>query len=84
VISVGTAVVSGARRLDEMLVLVEPEIRHFDGVAETSHALRSVPAAPAPIVNLRSSSERSPRVPRTARALAAIVDWLIAETVGGT
>ena len=69
--------------LDEMLALVEPDARHFGCLDEILHAreilARGTSAHRQLAVFDKALSEGASR----AGALAAVVDWLIAETVAG-
>ena len=64
-----------------MLALVDPDACHFGCVAEISHAreilARGTSAHRQLAVFERAAAEGATR----AEALAAVVDWLIAETV---
>jgi len=72
-----------AELLDEMVALVEPDARHFDCLAEVSHArailARGTSAHRQLAVFEHALADGSSR----AEAFAAVVDWLIAETVRG-
>ena len=72
-----------AELLDEMLALVEPDARHFGCLNEISHAreilARGTSAHRQLAVFDRAVADGATR----AEALAAVVDWLIAETVQG-
>jgi carboxylate-amine ligase len=69
--------------LDEMLALVDPDARHFGCLAEISHTrkilARGTSAHRQLAVFDRALAEGATR----SEALAAVVDWLIAETVRG-
>jgi glutamate---cysteine ligase / carboxylate-amine ligase len=77
------AIVPYAELLEEILALVDPDARHFGCLAEVSHARE--------ILARRTSADRQLAVfeqalsdgATRADALAAVVDWLIAETVQG-
>ncbi len=69
--------------LEEILALVEPDARHFGCEAEVAHARE--------IARRGTSAHRQLAIFDAAlaagasrnQALAAVVDWLIAETAGG-
>ena len=67
--------------LDEMLVLVDPDARHFDCLAEILYAreirARGTRAHRQLAVCARAVSDGASHT----EALAAVVDWLITETV---
>jgi carboxylate-amine ligase len=69
--------------LDEMLALVNPDACHFGCLAEVSHTreilARGTSAHRQLAVFDRALAEGATRT----EALAAVVDWLIAETVRG-
>jgi carboxylate-amine ligase len=74
-------IVPYADLLDEILALVEPDARHFGCVGEVSHArailARGTSAHRQLAVFDRALADGATR----ADALAAVVDWLIAETM---
>ena len=71
-----------AELLDEMLALVEPDARHFGCLDEVSHAreilARGTSAHRQLAVFEGALADGASRV----EALSAVVDWLIAETMG--
>jgi carboxylate-amine ligase len=75
------AIVPYAELLEEILTLVDPDARHFGCVAEVSHA-REILARGTSAHRQLVVSERALSAGATcAEALAAVVDWLIGETV---
>jgi carboxylate-amine ligase len=77
------AIVPYAELLEEILMLVEPDAHHFGCVGEVTHAreivARGTSAHRQVAVFERTLSAGAAR----ADALAAVVDWLIVETVRG-
>jgi carboxylate-amine ligase len=77
------AIVPYAELLDEILGLVDPDARHFGCIAEASHA-REILARGTSADRQLTTFERALSAGATrADALAAVVDWLIAETTRG-
>jgi glutamate---cysteine ligase / carboxylate-amine ligase len=76
-------IVPYAELLDEILALIDQDARHFDCVEEVAHAreilARGTSAHRQLAVFEHALSEGASR----SEALAAVVDWLIAETVRG-
>jgi glutamate---cysteine ligase / carboxylate-amine ligase len=76
-------IVPYAELLDEILALIDQDARHFDCVEEVAHAreilARGTSAHRQLAVFAQAISEGASR----SEALAAVVDWLIAETVRG-
>ncbi len=77
------AIVPYTELLEEILILIEQDARHFGCIGEVSYAreilARGTSAHRQLVVFERALSAGAPR----ADALAAVVDWLIAETTRG-
>jgi carboxylate-amine ligase len=77
------AIVPYAELLEEILELVDPDAQHFGCVDEVSHAREIIARGTSAHRQLAVFEEAlSAGAPR-ANALAAVVDWLIAETARG-
>jgi carboxylate-amine ligase len=69
--------------LEEILTLVDPDARHFGCVAEVSHAREILARGTSAHHQLAVFEEAQAAGAAPAEALAAVVDWLIGETVRG-
>ncbi len=77
------AIVPYGELLDEILVLIEPDARHFGCEAEVAHA-RNILARGTSAHRQLAIFEAAQTAGADRRdALVAVVDWLIAETVSG-
>jgi carboxylate-amine ligase len=77
------AIVPYADLLEEILVLVEPDARHFGCVAEVAHAREIVARGTSADRQLAVFERTAAAGAGRAQALASVVDWLIDETVRG-
>ena len=77
------AIVPYAELLDEILALVEPDARHFGCTAETQQARNILARGTSAHRQLAIFATAQIAGASRADALAAVVDWLIAETVRG-
>ena len=77
------AIVPYAELLDEILALVEPDARHFGCTAETQQARNILARGTSAHRQLAIFATAQIAGASRADALAAVVDWLIMETVRG-
>ncbi len=77
------AVVPYAELLEEILTLIEEDARHFGCLGEVSHARRILARGTSAHRQLAVFEAAVAAGATRAEALAAIVDWLIEETVHG-
>jgi glutamate---cysteine ligase / carboxylate-amine ligase len=77
------AVVPYAELLEEILTLIEEDARHFGCLGEVSHARRILARGTSAHRQLAVFEAALAAGATRAEALAAIVDWLIEETVHG-
>jgi glutamate---cysteine ligase / carboxylate-amine ligase len=77
------AIVPYAELLEEILVLVDPHARYFGCLGEVSHAREILARGTSAHRQLAVFEEARAAGAAPADALAAVVDWLIAETVRG-
>ena len=77
------AIVAYTELLDEILILVDQDARHFGCVGEVSHAREILVRGTSAHRQLAVFEEARAAGAAPADALAAVVDWLIAETVRG-
>ena len=78
-----SAIVSYAELLEEILTLVDQDARHFGCLAEVTHA-REILSRGTSADRQLAAFERALSAGATRDdALAAVVDWLIAETTSG-
>jgi len=77
------AIVPYADLLEEILTLVDEDARHFGCVAEVAHAREILARGTSADRQLSVFREALKAGAAHADALAAVVDWLIAETVQG-
>jgi glutamate---cysteine ligase / carboxylate-amine ligase len=77
------AIVRYADLLEEILALVEEDARHFGCLAEIRHAREIVARGTSAHRQLVVYEQALAAGSSRAQALAAVVDWLIAETVSG-
>ena len=77
------AIVPYADLLEEILALIDQDARHFDCLAEVSHAREILARGTSAHRQLAVFAEALAHGATRAQALAAIVDWLIAETASG-
>ena len=75
------AIVPYADLLGEILVLVDQDARHFGCLAEVAHAREILARGTSAHRQLAVFDEALAQGATRAQALAAVVDWLIAETV---
>jgi len=69
--------------LDEMLALVDPDARHFGCLAEILHTRKILARGTSAHRQLAVFDRALAEGATHSKALAAVVDWLIAETVRG-
>jgi glutamate---cysteine ligase / carboxylate-amine ligase len=74
------AIVPYADLLEEILVLIDQDARHFGCLAEVSHAREILARGTSAHRQLAAFDEALAAGATRAEALAAVVDWLIAET----
>ncbi|MBV8121539.1 MAG: carboxylate-amine ligase [Alphaproteobacteria bacterium] len=74
------AIVPYAELLDEILALVEPDARHFGCEREATHARQILARGTSAHRQLAVFEEKTAAGADRAQALAAVVDWLVAET----
>jgi glutamate---cysteine ligase / carboxylate-amine ligase len=77
------AIVPYAELLEEILALVDQDARHFGCLAEVSHAREILSRGTSADRQLAVFARALATGAARAEALAAVVDWLIAETVLG-
>jgi len=77
------AIVPYAELLEEILVLVDPDARYFGCLGEVSHAREILARGTSAHRQLAVFEEARAAGAAPADAHAAVVDWLIAETVRG-
>ena len=77
------AIVPYTELLEEILTLIEPDARHFGCVAEVVHAREILARGTSADRQLAVFEEALSAGATRADALAAVVDWLVAETVRG-
>jgi carboxylate-amine ligase len=76
-------IVPYADLLEEILVLIEPDARHFGCEAEVIHAREILARGTSADHQLAVFEKEMAADADRARALSAVVDWLISETVRG-
>ena len=77
------AIVPYAELLEEILALVDPDARHFGCMGEVSHARAILARGTSADRQLTIFEQALSAGATRAEALAAVVDWLIAETARG-
>ena len=77
------AIVPYAELLEEILTLVDPDARHFGCVGEVSHAREILARGTSAHRQLAVFEQARSAGATLADALAAVIDWLIGETVRG-
>ena len=77
------AIIPYAELLEEILALVHPDARHFGCVAEVSHARDILARGTSADRQLTAFEQALSAGATRAEGLAAVVDWLIAETTRG-
>jgi len=77
------AIVPYADLLEEILALIDQDARHFGCLAEVSHAREILAGGTSAHRQLAVFAEAQAVGASRIEALAAVVDWLIAETVRG-
>ena len=77
------AIVPYAELLEEILALIDPDARHFGCLAEVQYAREILSRGTSAHRQLAVFEQALSAGEQRAGALAAVVDWLIAETVGG-
>jgi carboxylate-amine ligase len=77
------AIVPYAELLEEILALVEPDAHHFGCGGEVSHAREILARGTSADRQLTAFEQALSAGSTRAEALAAVVDWLIAETARG-
>jgi carboxylate-amine ligase len=77
------AIVPYAELLEEILALVDPDARHFGCVGEVTHAREILARGTSAERQLTAFEQALSAGATRAEALAAVVDWLIAETTRG-
>jgi glutamate---cysteine ligase / carboxylate-amine ligase len=77
------AIAPYAELLEEILALVDPDARHFGCLAEVAHAREILARGTSAHRQLAVFEQALSAGATRADALAAVVDWLVAETVQG-
>jgi carboxylate-amine ligase len=77
------AIVPYAELLEEILALIDPDARHFGCLGEVSHAREILARGTSADRQLTAFEQALSAGATRAEALAAVVDWLIAETARG-
>jgi carboxylate-amine ligase len=77
------AIVPYTELLEEILILIEQDARHFGCIGEVSYAREILARGTSAHRQLTAFEQALSAGATTAEALAAIVDWLMAETVQG-
>jgi carboxylate-amine ligase len=77
------AIVPYAELLDEILELVDPDACHFGCIGEVSHAREILARGTSADCQLTAFERALSAGATRTQALAAVVDWLISETVRG-
>ena len=77
------AIVPYTELLEEILILIDQDARHFGCVGEVSHAREIIARGTSADRQLAAFEQALSAGATRADALAAVVDWLIAETVRG-